>query len=140
MRHSRLVFAPLFLACFLAPLTWSQPATGSLYGSVIDPAGAAIPNAPVRLRHEQTGVEARTITTDAGVYTFPSLAVGPYSITVEQPGFKKAVRSGIVIEAATRSSLDVALEVGQVTETIEVSTQPALLQSTTSELGTVFAP
>src|SRR3954453_21400200 len=99
MRQSRLLVGSTLLACILAPLAVSQSGTGSLYGSVTDPAGAAVPNANVALRHEQTGVEARTITTDAGVYTFPSLAVGPYTISVEQPGFKKAVRSGIVIEA-----------------------------------------
>src|SRR5258708_20180389 len=109
MRRVRVYFASIFLACILAPLTFSQSGTGSLYGSVTDPAGAAVPNAGVRLRHEQTGVEVKTITTDAGVYTFPSLAVGPYTISVQQPGFKKSLLSAIPINTATRTSLALLL-------------------------------
>jgi hypothetical protein len=138
MRNSNF-FALVLCLCFVA-IALAQVGTGSLNGTVSDPAGAAVPGATVRVVHDDTGVATTAVTTDAGTYTFPTLPVGPYTIDVEKSGFKKTVRSGVVIATATRSALDLHLEVGQVSESVNVTAEAPLLQSTSSDIGTSFAP
>src|ERR1051325_974996 len=83
-------------AMLLAPaLAFSQSQTGSLSGTVLDANDAAIAAAVVEARETNTGVTARTVSSDAGVYVFPSLPTGTWTISAEKPGFKKLVRSGI---------------------------------------------
>ncbi len=122
----------------LLPLA-GQVATGSLQGTVLDPAGAAVPAATVTARHEPTSQEFTTSTTEAGLFVFPSLPVGAYSITVEKVGFKKAVQSGIEIRVAQRQVADFRLELGQVVETVEVREAVILLETQTPERGQNFS-
>ena len=134
MRNS---FAQALVVCVSAfTIAFAQVGTGSLNGTVSDPAGAVVAGATVRVTHDETGVATTAITTDAGTYTFPALPVGPYTVNVENPGFKKTVRAGVVIATATRSALDLQLEVGQVSESVNVTAEAPLLQATSSDIGT----
>src|SRR4051812_508777 len=104
MRHS---FAQALILCLSAvTIAFAQVGTGSLNGTVSDPAGAVVAGANVKVIHDETGIVTTAVSTDAGTYTFPALPVGPYTVDVEKPGFKKTVRSGVVIATATRSALD----------------------------------
>jgi hypothetical protein len=127
----------LFLA---VSLSWAQVNTGSLSGVVTDPNGLVIAGAKVIATHVPSARAYETISSDAGLYAFPNLDVGPYTVTVEQAGFKKLTRSGLVIALSTRSVLDLKLEIGEVSQTIEVTGEAPLLQTATSEVGTNFAP
>ena len=116
----------------------AQTGVGSLSGQVLDPAGAVVPGAAVVIKSDATARELRTITSDAGLYTFPTLDIGSYVVTAEASGFKRSVHSGVVIQAANRSSLEMRLEVGEVSQSVEVSTEAPLLAAATSDLGTNF--
>jgi hypothetical protein len=123
----------------LAPASYGQANTGSLSGTVTDPNAAVVPAAKLKAKHEPTGQEFDTITTNAGVFVFPSLPVGPYSVTIESPGFKRVNRANIEIRVAQRQILDVQLEVGDVQQTVEVTAQGELLESTSPERGQNFS-
>src|SRR5262245_44469257 len=93
--------AAIVLLSITTPLL-AQLSTGSLSGSVTDPAGLAIPGATVKVTHIPTGRIYETVSSDAGLYAFPNLEVGPYTIAAEKPGFKKLERSALVISSFTR--------------------------------------
>ena len=111
-----------------ASSAWSQVATGSLSGTVVDAVGAAIPGAAVVAKNEATGVEFKTESSEAGLYVFATLPTGVYGVTAEKTGFKKSVRSGIEIRIATRQELDVRMEIGEVQQTVEVTGEAQLLE------------
>jgi len=124
---------------FAGALAFGQ-AAGSLSGSVLDANGAAVPGADVEAKQNQTGVTARTVSSDEGVYVFPSLPVGIWTITVEKGGFKRLVRTDIEIFTAQRGALDLRLEVGDVKQSVEVSATQTLLESETSERSQALTP
>src|SRR5579864_2959041 len=139
MRMSLTLFARVFLAAlFSVCLALAQQITGSVTGTVTDPAGAAVSGASVKLTN--TGTDAtQSVTTDAdGNFRFLLLPPGNYSVQVSSPGFKSYVRAGIVVEVDRSIAVPVKLQIGQVTETVEVSGASPLLEPNTSSLGTVM--
>src|SRR5262249_36536434 len=131
---------PLATFLLLATGLFAQSDTGSLSGTVTDPNGALIPAARLKIKQDLTGRELETITSDAGLYVFPNLTPGPYSLTVEQAGFRRLNRSGVVIAIASRLVLDLQLEVGDVQQSVDVTAVAPLLNTTTTEVGSNFAP
>src|SRR2546430_6521876 len=124
----------VFLSC---PFVQGQSTYGSIAGSVTDPSGAAIPDAQVTLTNLGTA-EKRTQPTGAdGLYSFVNLLPGNYRIEVEKQGFKRITREPVVVQVQQSTKIDVALQVGQVSETVEVISETPLLQSETSSLGQV---
>ena len=136
----RYAIAQLFLILACAFLLSAQVNTGSINGTITDPNGAAVPGARIIARQETTGQNYETVSSDAGLYVLPSLAVGPYTLSVEKAGFKKLTRAGLEVRIAARLTLDLALEIGDVQQTIEVTAEAPLLESTTSERGQNFSP
>src|SRR5213592_930345 len=102
----------LFLMLVVSIPAFAQLSTGSLSGTVTDPSGAAVAGATVTATQTASGRSLVTVSTDAGLYAFPNLDVGPYMLTVEIAGFKKLSRPSIVIAISTKSVVDVTLEVG----------------------------
>ena len=80
----------------------------------------AVPGATVTIRNEATGVNTVLVTNAAGAYTSPPLVLGRYSVTVDLTGFKKAVSSGILLEGGDQVRQDMILQVGGLTESVEV--------------------
>jgi len=117
----------------------AQQNTGSLAGTITDLKSGAIGSATVTATHMDTGLKTETVSTEAGVYVFASLPVGIYDISVEKPGFKKLNRKNIEVRVAQRLALDLQLEVGNVTESVEVTAQGPLLETETSEKGQSFS-
>jgi hypothetical protein len=98
-----------FIALFLlltCAVGWSQVSTGSLGGQVSDPNGAVVPAAKVVAKNDATGQEYTTETSDFGLYVFPTLNTGVYTITVEKAGFSKISRSNVEIRIAQRLDLN----------------------------------
>ena len=118
---------------------YSQEVSAGVTGTVTDPSGAAIVGATVTA----TSVGQRTVwTTTAnaeGIYAFPRVPAGQYEIRFEAAGFRTALRRDIVLELNARARLDVKLEIGMVAEAIEVSSTGALLQTETTQVGTVIS-
>src|SRR5215471_2221628 len=131
--------ASLLLACFSAVSLLGQ-STGSVSGTVTDPNGAMIAGARITATQPDTGRSYSTVTTDAGLYVLPTLPVGKYSITVEHPGFKKHVQNDLEVRVALRETVDVRLEIGEVQQTVEVSSDIPLLETTTPERGQNLSP
>ncbi len=115
----------------------AQTTTGSIVGTVTDKTGAVVPGASVTITNVDTGITTKTSTDNSGNYVVTPLPVGHYSVTVEAQGFKKSVSGGITLNVQDRIGVNVTLEVGQVTETVEVVGAAPALQTDTSYLGQV---
>jgi hypothetical protein len=111
---------------------------GDISGQVTDSTGGALTGAKVTATNIDTNATREAVSNDAGVYSFPSLQPGVYNVRVEKPGFKAVTRSKIQLEVQQSARLDIELPLGQVTETVEVSAQAALLSSENATVGTVI--
>src|SRR5688572_33335915 len=92
----------------------------AISGVVTDDQGAGVPGASVTIRNEATGVEVVLTTNDSGAYASPPLVLGRYSVTVDLTGFKKMVSSGILLQGGDTIRQDIALQVGDLAESVEV--------------------
>ncbi|MEZ5393538.1 MAG: carboxypeptidase-like regulatory domain-containing protein [Bryobacterales bacterium] len=126
----------LALAAALTPCR-AQVSTAQLTGAVTDPSGAAIPGAEVTVSNVATGDVWNTQTGPAGYYTVPLLPPGQYRINVQADGFKAFSRAGVTLAVAQVARLDFQLEVGAISEQIEVTADAPLLESETASLGQV---
>jgi hypothetical protein len=121
--------------CALAAIVVAQSGVGTITGIVNDASGAAVPNVEVVLKNSATGVVARTQTNAQGVYLAPSLTPGPYTVTFTATGFNTREVSDIELRVNQQLRLDAALEVGNVTEAIQVTAQAEELQRETAEMS-----
>nr|MBA3443118.1 carboxypeptidase regulatory-like domain-containing protein [Pyrinomonadaceae bacterium] len=135
----RAVFSVLFLL-FISVPAFAQLSTGSMSGTVTDASGAVVPGARVTARQDATGRTLETVASEAGLYAFPNLDVGPYTVTVEQPGFKKQVYPNVIIAISNRTVADAQLEVGDLSQTVTVTADTTALQRETTEIGVNFSP
>ena len=126
------------LVCLIG-IVHAQTTTGSVSGTVTDPNGASVPGARVVATEPATGRTYETITTDAGVYSLPVLPVGKYSVSVERTGFKKRIQTDVEVRVASRETLDMRMEIGDVQQTVEVAGELPLLETTTPERGQNFS-
>src|SRR5437588_788245 len=115
----------------------AQTGTSNITGSVRDVNGAVVPGATVTAKNEATGVTSTQTTTDSGLYAFSSLPVGRYTITVEKQGFKTLQKTNNILEVGIPLTVDVALEVGQVSETVNVQGGLEQLQTANATIGNV---
>ena len=120
----------------VVPAGWAQTVSGTILGSVTDPTGAVISNTKVTLVNEGTGL-TRTVTTDSnGEYVAPSLPTGRYTVMSEITGFKTLTMSNVEVGVDQRVRIDLKLEVGAMTESVSITAETPLLQTSSSELGT----
>src|SRR5687768_9406945 len=128
----------LILAVFLclAPagaLAQVAETAAQIQGQVTDAAGAAVPGATVIVRNSATGEERRVQTNEDGIYTIAQLPPATYDVTVEQAGFKKHVESAVVLNAADRRPLNIALEAGNVSEVVTVTSETNVVQDSPTQ-------
>jgi len=109
----------------------------TIVGDVTDSSGAIAPNVSVTVIHEGTRTERKVQTNEAGQYRVTPLNPGTYTIQVESAGFKKQVRSGVVLEVGAVLEVDFALQVGELTETIEVTGVTPTLRTEEASVGNV---
>src|SRR6516225_8383264 len=108
----------LLAAIFLPVTAFAQ--TSTISGTVYDPSGAVVGGADVTALNEATGVEFKQVTNEVGLYSFPSIGVGTYTVTVELPGFKTAKRTGITLNTGTPSVQNFNLALGGADQTVSV--------------------
>ena len=114
---------------------YAQVAGATLTGTVKDPSGAFIPNAQVAVRDVATGI-TRTVSADgAGLYVAPNLLPGTYEIRVTATGFSTEVQKGVTLTVGAQQLLDFTMRVGQMSQTVEVTTEAPTVELTSSELG-----
>src|SRR5688572_15262000 len=133
--HPRSCLLGFFL--FLPTIIFGQVRdTASLFGTITDSQSAVIPGASVNITNIATGQTRTSLTDDSGGYVFSLLPVGSYNLTVEQPGFKKNERRNILLQANENIRLDVALDIGNVQETVTVEAATLQVDSRSPTLNT----
>ncbi len=128
----RVLASSVFL---FASTAFSQTVTGTITGTVVDATGAAAPNVAITATQVNTNLKHKAQTTEAGVYTLNFLPVGDYNITAEASGFKTATLGPFRLEVNQTVREDIRLEVGQVSERVEVSASAATLQTENAQTG-----
>jgi hypothetical protein len=116
---------------------WAQ-ATAQISGSVRDQSGAVLPGVEVTATQTETGITRMTISNETGSYVLPNLAIGPYRLEVALPGFRTYVQTGIVLQVNSNPVINVTLEVGQVSEQVEVQANASLVETRSAGVGAVI--
>jgi hypothetical protein len=139
MLHSPTVrFVALFtLLLSFVGTAFAQKDSGSIGGTVKDSTGAVVAGAKVTVTDADRGTSEQTTTDAQGGYVVSPLKIGRYSVAVEKQGFKKAVAGPIVVNVQERPEVDVALQIGSISETMTITTEGPQLQTETSDLGVV---
>lgn len=139
MRKSRIEI------CFILAglLLWAIPAfgqltAGSVAGSVVDSSGAPVPNVTIVITNKDTGVSSTTTTNESGIFTFPSTPVGQYTFTANVKGFKTDVGT-LQVQLNLRSSVAITLQLGEVTQKVEVSGAVAPVETTSTQITDAFS-
>jgi len=132
------VFAVLAAALLLSGLAsglYAQAVTASLVGTITDSSGAVVPGAKVTITEVNTGLSRRMETNASGNYSFPALEPGTYRVSVEQAGFRTAVKEGVDLLVNTTVRADLVLQPGAVTEQITVTAEVPILQTDRADTG-----
>src|SRR5258705_11988964 len=125
----------VLLSLLVATCAFAQRDLGTITGTITDPTGAAIPNAKVVITEDATGLSYEVQASSAGDYVRPLLKPGTYTITAEAPGFRRVAQKNVVLTPGERVGVFLTLAVGDVTQSVEVSTQAPLLQTESTTLG-----
>jgi hypothetical protein len=134
----RVVLLWVAILTLLSSFALAQVTSGTILGSVQDNTGAAMPNVQVTITEVNKGTSQAYMTDELGNYNAPFLVPGTYSVSVEKSGFKKEVRSGIELQVDQKARVDFTLQIGQVSETVEVTASAPLVKSESAELGEVI--
>ena len=140
LKKSILYAMLLLLSIGLLSETHAQTTTvGSISGTVRDPSGAIVPNAEVVLLEENTGFTRTVNTGSDGIYSATSLPVGRYTVTTSPQGFKKTVASGLDLHISENLTVNLNLEVGQVTETVNVTAEASTVETRSGNVSSLIA-
>ena len=129
-------FAAL-LVCVLA--SFGQTPTGQMTGAIKDASGAAVPGADVVVSNVDTGVQRNTSSNDEGYYAIPLLPPGNYRLTVRKEGFKPVTRSGLTLAVDQVARIDFTVDVGSITDTVDVVATAPVVEQESAAMGTVTA-
>ena len=130
----------LSVAGMMSPAALAQQGTANVTGVVKDPSGAAIANAQIELTNVNTGVVRKTATSTDGIYEFPSVVPGTYSMQASASGFSAVSQPPVTLEVGQTATFDFQLKVGATSSSVTVNAIAPALETSTSELGTVVAP
>jgi len=119
-------------------LAYGQASDGNLVGTISDASGAAVPNAKVAIKNLATGIQTVTKTTDTGEYRLNNVPVGQYDLNAEAPGFAAARIGNLSIELNKTATVNLTLQLGAVSSTVEVTEAPVAIDTTTAQVGATF--
>jgi hypothetical protein len=131
-------YAGAIVSLVLASSGFSQTTSTTILGTVTDPSGAAVTGAKVTATNVRTQVKREDVTTSTGDYSFPLLDIGEYSVSVEADGFKTATRTGLTLQINEKLRSDFTLQVGQVSERVEVTGAITALKTDEASIGEVI--
>ena len=134
VRRFLLVFLFSLMTCVVA---WGQ-STAQLSGTVRDQSGAVLPGVQVTATQTATGLTRTVVTDESGLYVVPDLPVGPYKLAASLPGFRTFEQTGIVLQVGSNPLINIALQIGQVAETVEVQADAALVETRNTGVGQVI--
>src|SRR5205823_672125 len=127
----------LFVLALTCTSVWAQ-ATAQISGTVRDQSGAVLPGVEVTATQTDTGISRSTITNETGSYNMPNLVVGSYRLEASLPGFRAFAQTGIVLQVNGAPVINPVLEVGQISEQIEVQANAALVETHSVGIGQVM--
>ena len=140
-RHCRTYLLFLVAGFLLVPsIMWGQALRGSISGTVSDPSAAVVPNAQLTLRALATGAVTKTTTGSDGLYSYQNLMPGAYDLLVAAKGFRDYEQKGILLNVATSVRLDLKLELGTASQTVEVQANASPLNFDNPEQKGTIAP
>ena len=120
------------------PSAWCQEVTAAIVGTVTDPSGAAVAGATVTATSQERGLTYNVATNDSGLYRIAQLPVGTYGLKVEKSGFSVASRPAFVLALNQVARIDIALKVGQASETVEVTGAAPVMETQTTQVDTII--
>jgi hypothetical protein len=126
----------LLILAMASDTAWAQ-ATAQMSGTVRDQSGAVLPGTEVTATQTETGASRATITNETGYYVLANLPLGPYKLEAALPGFRTFVQTGIVLQVNSNPTFNVVLQVGNVSEQIEVQANAALVETRSLSVGQV---
>jgi len=131
--------AGVALACWIvavqAPTGVFGQTAATITGTISDPSGAIVPNSELLITNVGTGQTRRLQSNQVGRYTAPGLNPGTYEVTASSQGFQQTVRSGITLTVGSEAVINLTLQPGQVTQTVQVTAEVPLVQTTTSSVA-----
>ncbi len=136
--HAFLILQVLLIVASFSASNLHAQTFGDVSGRVTDSSGAVMAGASITLTNTNTNVVRKAVSTDAGVYSFPSVPPGSYALKTEVAGFKTWVSQPFTVQVQQGVRLDVVLQVGQANEQVEVAANVDMLQSETATVGTVI--
>jgi hypothetical protein len=147
MSHRSNPFRNCWLACLVVlavyvilpgETAWSQEVTAVIVGTITDPSGSAIAGALITATDKERGASFSTKTNSEGTYNLPRIPIGTYTLRVEAAGFRKELVSAFTLVLNQTARYDFKMEIGKVTEQVEVSSSAPLLQTQTTEISTII--
>src|SRR5579863_2302970 len=139
IRRAQWLFVSLLaILTVVATSAWSQEVTATIVGTITDQSGAAVAGAMVKASSVERGTDYSSMSDDAGLYRISELPAGNYTLTVGKTGFATVSRSQFVLTVNQVARIDLALKVGQVTETLEVTDAPPVLEKDSTQVNTVI--
>ncbi len=142
MPHLRMSIRCALMFCvgfiLICATAWAQSGRGTITGVVKDPSGGVLPGVSVDAVHVATNVRTTTITNDVGLYSLPNLPLGTYTVTFTLQGFSPLRRSNITVGLAETITVDAALEIGGLQDTVTVTSDASLLSASTAQVGTAM--
>src|SRR2546426_6284694 len=138
MRRAITGLSTVLLVCAMFNvLAWAQ-VTAQISGTVRDQSGAVLPGVEISATQTDTGIVRKVVTNETGFYVLSNLALGPYRLEATLPGFRGFVQSDILLQVGSTPVINPVLEVGSVTEQVEVQTGAALVETRSSGVGQVI--
>src|ERR1700739_3497082 len=132
---SRFVYFVWAVIGLATPCAYSQAVNATLLGTVTDSTGALVSNAKVTIAEQNTGIRHTGQTNESGNYTFPDLPPGQYTVTAEVTGFKTEIRRNISLLVNTSTRIDLQLQPGNLTGSVEVTAATPLLETDRADTG-----
>src|SRR6059036_656187 len=136
-RVAGVVLCGLLVAALSGSSLWGQ-ATAQISGTVKDQSGAVLPGVEVTATQTETGIVRTTVTNETGSYVLSNLALGPYRLEAALTGFRTFVQTGIVLQVNGSPVINPVLEVGQVSEQVEVQANATLVETRNAGVGQVI--
>ena len=135
-RHCRIVLAGLWIALYAVHAL--AGVTASISGTIKDPSGASVAGATVAATNVGTGITQTQTTNDQGFYSFQTLPLGKYMVEIQKPGFKVYRQTDVTVDVNSALTIDVALQVGQINEKVEVASDALHVETINSQMGEVI--
>src|SRR5499433_553251 len=135
MKRALATFATMLAFC---PIVLGQTVASQISGTVRDTTGAVLPGVEVKVTNTDTTATRSVVTAETGTYVIPNLPVGPYRLEASLPGFSTYAQSGIVVQVNSNPTINIELQVGQVSSVLEVQADANMVETRSNVIGQVI--